>query len=514
MEDPIVSTSSLIKLPELAEQVSQGSPASPALSPSLPLKQGIKKEKHPPTQKGEIDALLQKVSILERRLEAERCIGEKLKEHLNGGMISALATRQNVQATLREKIKHQLNDTSEFTSKLSNQIDNLLNQFGAAMIMQLKGKPSLSINGKHNKENIAINDDDSDELHVADSSEDTLPHHSNNNNNNFPRRRNFDEEFGSNFNKTNSSVSDINAFDEIYYEHGFERLTRAKKQKLDSIIGTPTTPTSSTSTVPTVPTTPTSPTARNAVRSTAPSSSSNTSDNEYGVESDFDMNDDSDADFNVSQETGTTTTSATASSSSHSTTKHSKSNGHKMDTLVNASDEVENDHESDFDIHEEEDDDDDDYQRQKKSTPVQFKTWEQQFEKLKKFHRKHGHFQVPRRNSAGLGWWVYVQRKSRDSMPSYQRELLEKLGFNWEIQSAYARRNTKEMTRKWMQRYRELKTFYDSHGHCKLPSTDISKRDLYQWMNRQRSYKKNGFRLSNKQIDMLNELDFPWDVSV
>lgn len=102
-----------------------------------------------------------------------------------------------------------------------------------------------------------------------------------------------------------------------------------------------------------------------------------------------------------------------------------------------------------------------------------------------------------------------MQRKRREVMPPEQRKVLEKIGFSWELKSKTKAR-TVSVSDRWMRRYNELKAFYDTHGHSRLQRT-VETRDLYQWTSIQRSNKKRGTFLNDKQIQMLNAIEFPWE---
>ena len=71
-------------------------------------------------------------------------------------------------------------------------------------------------------------------------------------------------------------------------------------------------------------------------------------------------------------------------------------------------------------------------------------------------------------------------------------------------------------TSSWYEMYGELKNFKNAHGHCNPPrSLSGEKFNLGMWVSHQRS-KRNGSRqpaLTQKQIGLLDELDFIWDVA-
>lgn len=101
-----------------------------------------------------------------------------------------------------------------------------------------------------------------------------------------------------------------------------------------------------------------------------------------------------------------------------------------------------------------------------------------------------------------------MQRKTKDTMPPEHRRQLEDLGFNWELK--VIRKAHDSVPKKWMERYEELKTFYLKSGHCRVPHY----LPLSSFVRNNRSRRKRGVEMSEKQIQLLDELHFEWDLSV
>lgn len=62
---------------------------------------------------------------------------------------------------------------------------------------------------------------------------------------------------------------------------------------------------------------------------------------------------------------------------------------------------------------------------------------------------------------------------------------------------------------KWYTQYEELERFQKDNGYSKLRSLQPR---LYQWLNSQHKKREKGL-LSNKQIELLNNIEFPWEVN-
>ncbi len=69
--------------------------------------------------------------------------------------------------------------------------------------------------------------------------------------------------------------------------------------------------------------------------------------------------------------------------------------------------------------------------------------WERNIRKLLLFRSKYGHCYVPNKGCEieGLGWWVYWLRKNRHKLSREKIEQLDGLGFEWDADRAYRKRN-------------------------------------------------------------------------
>ena len=119
-------------------------------------------------------------------------------------------------------------------------------------------------------------------------------------------------------------------------------------------------------------------------------------------------------------------------------------------------------------------------------------SWEDKFQKLKKFQQIHGHCKVPLKLDRQLNSWVDAQRQANKQGRLTQERIhkLESLGVQWIVKS-------------WESKYKKLKEFKHIHGHCNVPLH--SEKQLYRWVVDQRRAKKRG-KLSAERIKKLEEL--------
>ncbi|CAJ1954215.1 unnamed protein product [Cylindrotheca closterium] len=130
--------------------------------------------------------------------------------------------------------------------------------------------------------------------------------------------------------------------------------------------------------------------------------------------------------------------------------------------------------------------------------------WRAKYNELVDFRNKHGHLWVPVGTPIYL--WMRRQKNRRAgrgrALSEDQIRLLDDIGFSWQNE-----RNDK----KWHAKYDELVRFKQTHGHCqpKQGRTNRQTESIYQWTIDQRRKRDEG-RLSEKQIKLLDEIEFPW----
>lgn len=69
----------------------------------------------------------------------------------------------------------------------------------------------------------------------------------------------------------------------------------------------------------------------------------------------------------------------------------------------------------------------------------------------------------------------------------------------------------KKQREQWLEYYKELKEFYETHGHSKVPKGYEGNPSLANWVQRHRMREDD---LEKWQIDRLNKIDFPWSAEI
>ncbi|GJM63719.1 helicase associated domain-containing protein [Persicobacter diffluens] len=63
---------------------------------------------------------------------------------------------------------------------------------------------------------------------------------------------------------------------------------------------------------------------------------------------------------------------------------------------------------------------------------------------------------------------------------------------------------------KWMERYNELKDFYDENGHSRVPHGDAKYAKLYLWCKNQRRFARTRKVFSDEKKELLESVEFDW----
>jgi hypothetical protein len=145
------------------------------------------------------------------------------------------------------------------------------------------------------------------------------------------------------------------------------------------------------------------------------------------------------------------------------------------------------------------------------------KRWLEMYEKLKAYHEKHGHSEVPFQanavegNFSCLGLWCRKQRADmrQNNITPERRGRMEDLGFNFELQS-------EKNERIWNERFQRLEKYKLKHGDCLVPSkntktTVVEDSELSYWVTLQRGQYKRG-TISNHRIQKLEDVGFVWSI--
>jgi len=137
-------------------------------------------------------------------------------------------------------------------------------------------------------------------------------------------------------------------------------------------------------------------------------------------------------------------------------------------------------------------------------------SWEERYDQLKAFKKKHGHAQVPSNGDwRSLYDWLYKNKKRKNGphktfpqLTAKQIEMLNALDIDWGVSNS-----------RWNEKYDQLKAFYKKHGHTQVPSNE-DWRSLYQWLLGCKHRKSGTYDrsppLTAKQIEMLDDLGVEW----
>jgi hypothetical protein len=144
--------------------------------------------------------------------------------------------------------------------------------------------------------------------------------------------------------------------------------------------------------------------------------------------------------------------------------------------------------------------------------------WMQRYEKLRNFVEERGCFPHEcekdslSKEDFKLFVWCNKQRQRWQiykkglngrftSMTEERQEKLADIGFCFDLY---------EET--WMERYGELQEYSKHHGDCLVPHVYTANPQLGRWVKDQRHNNKVLLLLTTERIDLLNKLDFVWDV--
>jgi hypothetical protein len=129
--------------------------------------------------------------------------------------------------------------------------------------------------------------------------------------------------------------------------------------------------------------------------------------------------------------------------------------------------------------------------------------WEKAFKCLVAYKEEFGHCMVTKNTSMdrdfNLSSWVSNQRTNKEKLPTERRNLLNKLGFIWDVSHF-----------KWEEGFQCLVTYKDEFGDCLVQNgSQYSGYKLSQWVGDQR---ENSHRLTSEQRSRLDGLGFVWNV--
>ncbi|MBI4028646.1 MAG: helicase associated domain-containing protein [Verrucomicrobia bacterium] len=125
--------------------------------------------------------------------------------------------------------------------------------------------------------------------------------------------------------------------------------------------------------------------------------------------------------------------------------------------------------------------------------------WFDRYFELVRFHRKHGHCNVPQNwpENRPLGKWVQNLRARRRAVSLDRVAQLNTLGFVW-----------KRMEAVWETRFNELKQFKARFGHCRVPQLWAKNGKLAHWVQHLRRIRDQLSRAVRKRLD---DMGFDWN---
>lgn len=126
--------------------------------------------------------------------------------------------------------------------------------------------------------------------------------------------------------------------------------------------------------------------------------------------------------------------------------------------------------------------------------------WDVKYEQLYQYYMKHGNTSISKnvKELSTLYRWASKQRvlNNKGMLSKDKIDKLNTINFTWNVNED-----------KWMQNYFNLVKYYNEFGNTKVSQS--YNKTLNIWCGSQR-YKKG--KLSTKQIELLNELNFKWNV--
>ncbi|GKY98276.1 hypothetical protein MPSEU_000785200 [Mayamaea pseudoterrestris] len=155
--------------------------------------------------------------------------------------------------------------------------------------------------------------------------------------------------------------------------------------------------------------------------------------------------------------------------------------------------------------------------------------WEDHYRELQMYSQQNGNTMVPTHYAQNpkLGRWVHTQRHQRrqmlkgkkSSMTPARTQLLDQLGFSWEVRQTLAGpRHT------WRQRFSQCEDFFKVHGHFLIPPAEMP--ELWAWCVEQKLRLMNLHRhgtdatrtmktkMSQERVALLANLGFTKDVDL
>ena len=144
------------------------------------------------------------------------------------------------------------------------------------------------------------------------------------------------------------------------------------------------------------------------------------------------------------------------------------------------------------------------------SWDIRDERWYIRYLELKKYKEEFGHCRVPKAWSSNpaLASWVNLQRRNEVKIPTWRKDLLNKLEFTWRIVPPL-----KIPPKSWDEHYEALIAFYQRFGHSRVPHGWTENKRLSNWVQAQRLAYKKG-ELSSDKVKRLQTVGFKWVLQV
>ena len=125
--------------------------------------------------------------------------------------------------------------------------------------------------------------------------------------------------------------------------------------------------------------------------------------------------------------------------------------------------------------------------------------WEEMCARFEVYRREHGDGQIPKKYKLDpkLGGWVAAVRRNQISLGVELTAQLDAIGFEWE--------STRQCGSAWQQKLRELREFFDAHGHTEVGRVLGDDHELAKWCVSQRAQLRAG-TFSKKRATYLADL--------
>ena len=157
-------------------------------------------------------------------------------------------------------------------------------------------------------------------------------------------------------------------------------------------------------------------------------------------------------------------------------------------------------------------------------TKEQQERWKTKFEQLKEYVSEYGNAHVPFYcpENQSLARWVSNQRHryNRGVLRKDRRDLLESIGFVWDVVSSKAANNqdgtttpsvhSQQISEHWKTKFSELQEYVQKHGNVLVPYNWVENRPLGQWVAQQRNLYDRS-KLAKNRRELLDSIGFVWN---